>query len=116
MKLFNDLAMQNLRSLFCDGGECLKRIYPGFLANSWLKLRFFVNFSYANTYLECVYTEVHRFCGVQAAEWQKGFDDILIQRILRVIGCKKGMSRSSNNSCPEKTGRTHLVGPFTSLT
>ena len=37
-----------------------------------------------------MYTEVQRFCGAEAADWQKGFDDVLIQPILKLVGCRKG--------------------------
>ncbi len=37
-----------------------------------------------------MYTEVERFCGKEAAEWQEGFDDVLIQPLLQLAGCQTG--------------------------
>ena len=47
--------------------------------------------SSANDYLGCVYTEVHRTCNREAADWQRGFDDVLIQPLLRLVGCESRM-------------------------
>ena len=49
-----------------------------------------IQISAATEYLNCVYTEVELVCGKEAALWQEGFDDTLIQPILKLVGCQLG--------------------------
>ena len=58
---------------------------------STFKHNILLKISAATEYLNCVYTEVELICGKEAALWQEGFDDTLIQPILQLVGCQLGM-------------------------
>ena len=53
-----------------------------------------IKFSAATEYLNCVYTEVELVCGKEAALWQEGFDDTLIQPLLKLVGCQLGTGQA----------------------